>query len=730
MSNTGTYSVEVTDQNGCASMDEITVTELAEVAVNITGDNDICADESTILDAGNFESYDWSTGANSQTISVEAAGNYTVQIIDQNGCTGEDTFEVIEYDPIVFEISGDENFCFNQSTTLDAGAFESYMWSNGEVTQTINVGMTGTYTVEVTDQNGCTETDEITVNELPELTIDLGEDISLCANESTTLNAGAYESYLWSTGEETQSINVAQTGTYTLEVTDINGCTAMDEIQVTVADQLLPQISGALSFCPGSSTILTVDSYDSYLWSTGEETQSITVSQPGQYTVEVMDQNGCAGETSVSVVENEEINFEISGATGFCPDESITLDAGAGFETYNWSNGGDQQTIDVNQAGTYTVMVTNADGCEGMDEITVEEFDEVSVEITGETEICENNTSVLSTGIFESYLWSTGEETQSISVDQAGIYTVEVMDQNGCAGTTEIEIVVNALPDPTISGNLTICTDESTLLSTGNFESYLWSTGEETQSIEVSNPGTYSVEVTNQSGCINTAEVVVEAFDAINLEISGDQAFCFGESTQLGVDQFETYLWSTGEETQSISVTASGTYTVEVMDQNGCTAEAEITVEQLAEVSVSILGENTFCFDESTELSTGDFETYLWSTGEETQSITVTESGTYTVEVMDQNGCPGATEIIVEELSEIQLEIAGEMTFCFDESTELSTGDFESYIWSTGEETQSITVAESGTYTVEVMDQNGCSNSTEIAVEELPEVPVEISLEK
>ncbi|MBL7927759.1 MAG: T9SS type A sorting domain-containing protein [Bacteroidia bacterium] len=541
-------------------------------------------------------------------------------------------------------ISGSLSFCAGGSTTLDAGVFASYLWSNGATTQSILVNTAGTFTVTVTDGNGCTGVASVTTTVHANPSPSISGSLSFCAGGSTTLDAGVFASYLWSNGATTQSILVNTAGTFTVTVTDGNGCTGLASVTTTISGSLNPSISGSLSFCAGGSTTLDAGVFASYLWSTGATTQSILVNTAGTFTVTVTDGNGCTGLASVTTTVHANPSPSISGSLSFCAGGSTTLDAGV-FASYLWSNGATTQSILVNTAGTFTVTVTDGNGCTGVASVTTTVHANPSPSISGSLSFCAGGSTTLDAGVFASYLWSNGATTQSILVNTAGTFTVTVTDGNGCTGMASVTTTVHANPAPSISGSLSFCAGGSTTLDAGLFASYLWSTGATTQSILVNTAGTFTVTVTDGNGCTGMASVTTTVSGSLNPSISGSLSFCAGGSTTLDAGVFASYLWSTGATTQSILVNTAGTFTVTVTDGNGCTGMASVTTTVHANPSPSISGSLSFCAGGSTTLDAGLFASYLWSTGATTQSILVNTAGTFTVTVTDGNGCTGVASV-------------------------------------------------------------------------------------
>ena len=223
----------------------------------IMGLTSFCPDQSTDLNAGSFTGYLWSTGDTTQIISVAETGNYSVTVTDSSGCTGSDSVTVNALSAPSVSIAGTLSFCPGSGTDLDAGNFERYLWSTGDTTQLVSVDHEGTLSVTVTDINGCTGKDSVMVMEWLTPLVSIRGTISDCA--TTELDAGSFDSYLWSTGDTTQTINVVSIGTYSVTVTDQNGCTASDALGVKEDPLSLPWIQNLINnpFNPYCNECLT-----------------------------------------------------------------------------------------------------------------------------------------------------------------------------------------------------------------------------------------------------------------------------------------------------------------------------------------------------------------------------------------------------------------------------------------------------------------------------------------
>lgn len=225
-------------------------------------------------------------------------------VTDANGCHHSDSVALTVLIAPVVNLGNDTAVCAPSSVTLDAGAGGgSYLWSNGDTSQTTTVTSSGTYSVIVTGSNGCPTNDSIDVAVNAQPNVDLGPDTTVCAMPPATLDAGAgFSSYAWNTGANTQTITITASGAYAVMVTDSNGCTNNDSVNLTVQPNPVPNIGQDTSVCPGTPVVLDANGPGfSYLWSTGSTTDTINVLTSGTYAVTVTDPFGCSGSDTVFV---------------------------------------------------------------------------------------------------------------------------------------------------------------------------------------------------------------------------------------------------------------------------------------------------------------------------------------------------------------------------------------------------------------------------------------------
>lgn len=342
-----------------------------------------------------------------------------------------------------------------------------------------------------------------------------------------------------------------------------------------------------VNICAGGSAQLIAPAGENYSWSpaTGLNNPAIQnpTATPNSTTTYIVsfEQNCQILSDTVTVTVNS-ADVTIAGNDSICVGANTTLDAGD-FFFYQWSTGATTATIDVNVPGSYTVTVYGDGGCSGIDTFAVANYPIPSVMIDGNLSICNGSSTILSTvAVFDAYLWSNGSTTPTIEVAAAGSYTVTVTNENACTGSAAATVVISDNLLPQISGDLGICPNGSTTLSTTEFDGgYVWSTGGTTQSIEVAAAGTYSVTVSSSNACSGSTTATVVSYPAPTPSLEGDTVIINdGNTTLTVVPAYNTYQWSNGATTAAIDVAAAGIYSVTVTNEQSCTGIDSISIMQ------------------------------------------------------------------------------------------------------------------------------------------------------
>ncbi|HEX9459664.1 MAG TPA: hypothetical protein VGA84_10995, partial [Thermoanaerobaculia bacterium] len=542
--------------------------------------------------------------------------------------------------------SGPTTFCTGGSVTLTASAGATFQWRNfgtplvGSTGQQLVVTTSGSYSVTVTNAAGCSATSSqtsVTVNSAVNVTI--SGPTTFCAPGSVTLTAnpsggsGTFASFQWLLngspigGATASTFSASAGGSYSVTVTDSNGCTGTSAPTTVTANAPPPAtISAPSSACANSVVSASIAGGPvagaTYTWTvsngtlqTGQGTASITFSvgtaTPVSLSV-VATLNGCSANGSASVTVGAFIpTITASGPTTFCSGGSVTLTSSAGA-SFQWLlngspiGGANAQSHVATVAGNYSVSVTTGAGCSGTSAtttVTLTATPSPTITPSGPTTFCSGGSVTLTSSAAATFQWLlngvaiNGANGQSFSASVSGSYSVTVTNGGGCTGTSPaVTVTVNPNPAVTISGPASVCAGGSTMLDAGaGFASYSWSTGATTQTITVSPAATtpYNVTVTNGSGCPAAAsKTVTVTSGAANTTVNTPSSVPSGSTGNVASvasgPPGSTYNWTitggtitSGNGTPSITWTAasSGSAIISVTITSGsCTASGSATV--------------------------------------------------------------------------------------------------------------------------------------------------------
>jgi len=571
-------------------------------------------------------------------ISNMKAGDYVVGVTDANGCHATIQVTISEPDePLAASYEVIHVACFGESTgsaTVNPTGGTppySYEWSNGS-TDRIATGLAaGTYYVVITDAQGCTlEVTDIVVTEpddpvTAEISQYMNPDCHGSATGSATVTATGgtppYE-YLWSNGDTSATATGLSAGTYFVTVTDANGCSTKVSVLLNDPEPIVASIANKVHVTcfgqnNGQATVVAsggIPPY-TYLWDDPLEQTTATAEnlEAGQYTVIVTDYNGCQTSVMVEITQPTQLISQITSTQNVScygdNDGSASVDVTGGVTpyTYLWNDSENQtgSTATNLEAGTYTVTVTDANGCQTQAIAIIAEPGEPLTstytvnhvpchgEETGSISIHPDGGTAPYT-----YLWNNGQTGQTASKLEAGIYSVTITDANGC--TLEItDIVVEEPIAP-----LDVMSHVTDVLCYGGYTgaihldvydgtppySFLWNNGDTSQHLEDVPAGIYHVEVTDANGCnYYISEEIKQPPKLQMINVFIEDVFCKEDS--LGVIDFDVtggvppyeYLWSNGETTPKLTNMPGGFYEVNITDANGCNHVFEFEIGYMEE---------------------------------------------------------------------------------------------------------------------------------------------------
>ncbi|MEI6124051.1 MAG: T9SS type A sorting domain-containing protein, partial [Bacteroidota bacterium] len=632
----------------------------------------------------------WSTTETTNSITVTTAGTYSVtQTV--GSCTSISTIVIaspmLVPDAPLLSVT---NNCGN-SVLVASNNIGPLTWSNGATTNMITVVTPGTYTV-IQTVGTCVSAPAsgiaapMLVPTTPVVTV-----TNNCGN--AVLTASVYTgSLLWSTSETSPSITVTNVGVYTVTQT-IGSCTSADGIGLAGPFAIPPAPIVSVTNNCGNSVLTASNYIGTLLWNTSETTPSITVTTAGVYTV-TQTVGSCTSITGIGVATPLVIpNAPTVTVSNNCGNSVLTASNTIGILT--WSNGASTNSITVTIPGTYSVTQTVGSCISVSTSGIAAPLTQPLAPVITVTNNC-GNSLLTASNYTGTLMWNTSETTPSITVLTGGTYSVTQTlgtCTSAAASAYAMPYVIPTAPVVTVINN---CGNSvlTAFIYTGNL---LWSTSETTQSITVTTAGTYSVTQT-VGICTGPATSVVAAPMYVPNAPTVTVADNCGNSVLTASDYTGTLLWSTSETTPSITVTESGTYTV-TQTVGSCTGpEGSGIAAPLPIPSTPVVTVTDNCGN--SVLTASDYTgTLLWSTGETTPSITVTEAGTYTV--TQTVGICASLEAtgIAAPMIQPNIPIVSVTNNCGN--SVLTVTNIEgTLLWSTGSTTNSIHVPVAGTYTV------------------------------
>jgi len=769
------YVVSLRDSKGCTAFLNASVTQPALLTVLIDSvKNALCSGGTTgsiYISAGGGTapySYAWSNGTTNEDLLNVGANSYNVTITDSKGCTAVGGAAIAQPLPLFADVASFSDALCNGDSTgfVDisvAGGVPPYSfnWSNGTNAEDVLNVPSGTYSVTVTDNNGCSLTVSKTLTEPALLTSSILKTDILCNGGNTgsidlsvTGGVQAYN-YLWSNGATTQDLSGLGAGLYTVIITDANGCSTTNASTISQPGAISFTVSKTDVLCNGFTTgsiTLTVNGGTTpinFTWSDGPTSQNRTALTAGTYTVSIVDANNCTATTTVVITEpaalilNETVT-NVNCFGGNTGSIDINVNGGIFPYTYSWTTGATSQNVSGLSGGSYTVTVTDNNGCTLARTFNVTAPGApIATTITGNNLTCfgdgtgSASVSVSGGTLPYSYLWNNFANTASINNLSGGKYTVLVTDANGCTARDTIILTEPAAIQLSTSVTNVLCNGDSgtiNLTVTGGTPiiTYNWSNGATTQNIS-DVAGTYTVNILDGNGCTATTSATITEPAALILNETVTDVNCFGGNTGSiditvngGVFPY-TYSWTTGATTQNVSGLSGGSYTVTVIDNNGCTLVRTFNINSPnAAIATTMTGTNLTCFGDgngsaSVSVSGGTLPySYLWNTFANTSSINNLNGGKYTVIVTDANGCTARDTIIIVEPAALQLNTVVTNVLCNGDSgtialTVIGGTPIITYLWSNGATTQNISDV-AGTYTVNVVDGNGCTATTSATI--------------
>ncbi|MBL0343014.1 MAG: gliding motility-associated C-terminal domain-containing protein [Bacteroidetes bacterium] len=773
----GTFTVTITDFVGCTKSQIVSVVaSSALIVVTDSVTNVKCNGGNTggifiTVSGGVFPyTYLWSNGAFIQDNINLSAGAYSLIVTDQLLCRDTTFYNVLEPVAILDSLNVNAANCGlpNGSAKIfpyNGVAPYTYLWSNGQTSQTVINVTAGSYTVTVTDANLCTHVQTAVVPQVPlhVITTDSISNVSCNGLDdgaiyiSVTLGASPYN-YLWSNSASTQDVQGLAPGNYTVTVTDNSNCIVTKSFLITEPLPLSDSTFVLNSTCGQSNGTATVFPIGgtlpyTYLWSTSSTAQTIFGLASGNYTVTVTDLNGCTLIDNIPVndiggpiitldsIKNVACNGGSNGAI------YISVSSGAGPYIYTWSNSIFIQDNTGLIAGAYTVTVTDQSNCQQTASYQVSQPAVLADSAVVVNAICGTSSGTITAYPFGgnapfSYLWSTGATTQTVANLFSGTYTVTVTDFKQCTVTSQYSVIDVGFPLITVDTVIdVVCAGASTgavfiTPSSGTFPySFLWSNGATTQDITSIPAGIYTITLTDVNGCTASSTNQVDEPDPIAAAFTILNANCNTSNGSIsvvisgGVPGYN-YLWNTGATATFISNLAAGVFTLTVTDQNSCQKIFNPSVSNISAPVITVVDSghvscNGLADGFITVSVTGGAQpyNYSWSNTSQTgnQLTNLVGNVTYTLTITDNLGCIAIRSILIINPPPITVSAVVPVRNTIYNLTCAGSNDGSinvnalggtaplTYQWSNLATSDSIGGLAAGIYTITITDLNGCS---------------------
>ncbi|MEM9525237.1 MAG: proprotein convertase P-domain-containing protein, partial [Bacteroidota bacterium] len=741
----------------------------------------------------------------SPTITPTAAGTYTLNVTTANGCTDQ---AIVTVDFNALDIMVSETItspsCPGQSdgeidlTVTGSEPSYNYLWEDGSTTQDRNGLAAGSYQVTITDSNNCRQEESFTLTDPNGLSLTEDDVIDVSCNGGsdgqilvTTSGGTPPYSYLWDdpNAQIDEDAGALTQGTYTLVVTDSRGCTArltatVDEpLPITITFRNYPvscrngDDGRAVAVAAGGNGGYT------FSWQTGASQDSISGLASGPFDVTVMDQQGCMA-TATTMIDQpaDALTATVTQTALGCFDTptnaaSVAAMGGTTPYRYNWSNLETSMDATALPAGPTTVTVTDANNCEEVLPIDIDQHPEVTANLLATSPSCNDRTDgqmgaapIGGVGMNDNdytFQWSTGESSIVITnLPGNTLYRLTVTDPIGCSGEVErflaapprISLTATELPVDCFgnsTGGLTI--SNITGPNLGNFN-LQWSVEANfsTNATIANLPAgdNYGLQITDNSGCtldtllrISQPPELVPNLDKVDVACFGD---INGSITAIGTGGAGSYqyAWSTGSNQNQIVGLAAGDYSLSLSDANGCETITSIPILEPAPITISAVGDPALCEGEATGVVTvtggGGRPPFVYSLenrGFSRNNVFVgLPAEEYSVFVRDSAGCQISTNVIVNDGPVFGIDLGPDSTIIFGDSILLSPmvqGGVGTllYDW-TGSYGGTLSCVDCPTpmarpeyeidYSLRLLDENGCvaEDRLRISVRKIREVAV------
>lgn len=712
----------------------------------------------------NINSYQWTfddgntSDIQTPTNHFYSAGNYNVKLkcITNSGCSDSLTklISVDASDSVIFTSTyvceNDSTQFINNSTYIDTSLLWSWNFGDNSVSNNASVGHlyanAGNYNVTliVNYKNGqCYDTIIQGTSVFSNPVINFGDTLETCGSSLMLDAQNSGCSYLWNDGSTNQQNTITIEGDYWVQITNSNSCSSTDSVYARLNTISMPNLGPDTSVC--GQTVLNAGFVgSSFNWNTGDTSQSIYIDSSGLYIVYLTDKNGCLGYDSINIVVNPTPTAALSvlhpcaNEPNYFQDESSIASGSIISYLYDFGDNSTSSAANTNHsyanAGNYQVTYTITSNLNCVSDTTIihtvhmaPSAGFIDSSLCDNFEVSYNDTSTTSNAYtittwqwsFQNGFSSTAQDTM-VNYSTIGSYNTSlvVTTNVGCSDTASSSrnVVLNDsvyfFSSNTCIGDTSFFNNASTI--SGNPQ-WFWVFGNGDTSIvanpqyKYSNPGAYYVKlyVTYNNYCNSVYKDTTYIFDLPQINFSDTTKICGSSYTLDAQNPGSQYLWSDYSTNQTLTASTSGSYFVSIIDINSC-QNSDTTLLNLIPLPQPNLGaDSSYC--DLHQLDAGLGISYIWNTGDTTQQLSVSQSGSYSVVVTSDDACIGSDTILLIINTSPTLNLGSDIDTCNAYNIPLSSNGFASYLWSTGDTTSYTSIDQSGTYWLRVTGQNKCS---------------------
>jgi gliding motility-associated-like protein len=804
----GNYTATVTTAIGCQTTAAFTLTEPPALVMAPFSTNSTCGlanGNATANASGGTGSYTYTwtpapgSGQGTAVAGNLAATNYTIVVNDANNCTQSGAISVANTPGPTLSLSSATNLlcnaaCTGSATVTGSGGEGAYTFSwtgNPSLSATANALCAGSYTCTIKDANGCPATQTVAITQPPAMGLSPSAISATCglsngsASVAVTGGTGAY-TYSWNpipgVGQGTANASSLAANTYTIHVSDANGCNQSKPIAVNNTGGPSASLASVVnptcfSGCTGSANVSASGGTGlyTYSWSGNASTSSFANALcSGTYTCTIKDANGCQITQTATVTQPTALTLTQASLAATCGaangTASVSVSGGTGSYTYSWnpSPGSGQGTAAVSglTSNTYTVLVTDANACSQSKTVVISNVSGPSASLASSVNpacfsTCTGSASVTATGGTGpyTYTWTGNPSTgATASLLCSGTYTCTIKDANGCQTSQSVTLgqpSTLTLSATSASSTCGASNGSASVLVSGGTGAYTYSwsptpgSGQGTSSVTGLAANTYTAVITDANGCSKNSTVTITSLGGPTVTLAASanalcHASCNGNATvnATGGSTPYSYTWS-GSASSGPTATGlcAGTYTCSIRDIHSCLTTQTVTITEPG--ALAVLSGNTSASCGASNGSayvqvsggTGAY-TYSWNPspgggqGRDTASGLV--ANTYTVLVKDANGCPLTSVISVNNLGGPTTTIASLLTpscntLCNGTATISPSGGTGAYSYSWSGNPSITSTANglcSGTFTCTVSDANGCKSTQTVVLTQPPALTI------